>query len=97
LARKSPFARLRPSWEEAQSEERSHDSHLYGERFMLRLDDISSLTLQRLVERFHVSRAEIIRQLIAQANPEDFPKSWHLSAAERRAHQARRVRRGVDY
>jgi hypothetical protein len=64
---------------------------------MLRLDDGASLTLQELVERFHVSRADIIRQRMAQANLEDFPTSWHLRAAERRAHQARRVQHGVDH
>jgi hypothetical protein len=85
------------SWQEARAEARSHDSRRYGARVMLRLDDSASLTLQGLVERFHVSRTDIIRQLIAQANPADFPKSWHLRAAERRARQARRVQHGVDH
>jgi Ribbon-helix-helix protein, copG family len=49
---------------------------------MLRLDEPSQTKLQQLVKQFGASRAEIIRQLIAQANDEDFPKSWHLNAAE---------------
>jgi hypothetical protein len=51
---------------------------------MLRLDEASRTNLQALVERFQVSRAEIIRHLITQANPDDFPASWQLKAAERR-------------
>ena len=63
--------------------ERSHDSRIYGKRFMLRLDAASETTLQRLVEHFDVSHAEIIRQLLAQATPDTFPASWHLRVAER--------------
>jgi predicted DNA-binding protein len=74
------------SWEEAQSEERSHDSLAYGTRFMLRLDEPSQTKLQQLVKQFGASKAEIIRQVIAQAEPEDFPKSWHMKAAAHRAH-----------
>jgi predicted transcriptional regulator len=72
------------SWQEGTSEERSHDSRVYGTRFMLRLDDPSETKLQQLVKQFGVSKAEIIRQLVAQAEPEDFPASWQMSAAERR-------------
>jgi hypothetical protein len=36
------------------------------------------------------AKADIIRQLITQAKPEDFPKSWQMRAAERRAQQPRR-------
>jgi hypothetical protein len=42
---------------------------------MLRLDEASRIKLQELVERFDASKAEIIRQLIAQATPKDFPRS----------------------
>jgi predicted DNA-binding protein len=76
------------SWQEATPPERSHDSRTYTERFMLRLDDPSQTKLQQLITQFGVSKAEIIRHLIAQAEPEDFPKSWHLRAAERRGQQA---------
>jgi predicted transcriptional regulator len=68
---------------------RSHDSRDYDERFMLRRDRRSSRKLQALAEHFTTSRAEIIRQLIAQASPETFPESWRLAAEEGRA------RRGV--
>jgi hypothetical protein len=77
------------SWEEERSEERSHDSSVYSTRFVLRLDEASRTTLQNLVERFHVSKADLIRQLIAQATDDDFPRSWHTRAAERRAQQSR--------
>jgi hypothetical protein len=71
------------SWRQAQSEERSHDSRTYDTRFMLRLDEPSQTKLQQLVTQFGTSNAEIIRQLIAQATPEAFPKSWQMRAAER--------------
>jgi hypothetical protein len=69
--------------------ERSHDSRTYTIRFMLRLDDLSETKLQRLVTQFGTSKAAIIRQLIAQAEPEDFPKGWQMRALERRAQQPR--------
>jgi hypothetical protein len=72
------------SWRQERSEKRSHDSRTYGKRVMLRLDGPSQTKLQQLVKQFGVSKAEIIRQLVAQAEPEDFPASWQMSAAERR-------------
>jgi len=36
-----------------------------------------------LTHTFGRSAAEVIRQLIAQVTPEDFPLDWHLAAAER--------------
>jgi predicted transcriptional regulator len=72
------------SWQEARSEKRPHDSHIYGTRFMLRLDDPSQTKLQQLVKQFGASKAEVIRQLIAQANDEAFPKSWQMTEAEHR-------------
>ena len=50
---------------------------------MLRLDDPSQTKLQQLVEQFGASKAESIRQLITQAEPEDFPASWQMQAIER--------------
>jgi hypothetical protein len=70
------------SWHGATSDERSHDSHTYGTRFMLRLDSPSETKLQQLVKQLGASKAHIIRQLIAQATPEDFPKRWQIRAAE---------------
>jgi predicted DNA-binding protein len=78
------------SWQEARSEERSHDSRTYGRRFMLRLDETSEIKLQQLVKQFGASKAEIIRQLIAQATTEDFPKRWQMWAAERSVPPMRR-------
>jgi predicted DNA-binding protein len=71
------------SWRAGESVIRSHDSRYYGQRFMLRLDETTTQKLQRLVEHFAKSRAEIIRQLIAQATPERFPKSWQIAVDER--------------
>jgi hypothetical protein len=76
------------SWQEARLEERSHDSRTYGMRFMLCLDDPSQTKLQQLITHFGASKAEIIRQLITQAEPKDFPSSWHMRAAERYVQQA---------
>jgi predicted transcriptional regulator len=75
------------SWQEARSEKRSHDSRMYGRRFMLRLDDPSEAKLQQLIEHFGASKAKIIRQLVAQAEPADFPPSWQMRAAEHRVQQ----------
>jgi hypothetical protein len=78
------------SWQEAPPRERFHDSRTYTERFMLRLDESSQTTLQQLIKQFGASKADIIRQLIAQAKPEDFPPSWQMRATERRTQQPRR-------
>jgi hypothetical protein len=77
------------SWQEVTPRERSHDSRTHTERFMLRLDEPSQTTLQQLIKEFGTSKAAIIRQLIIQAKPKDFPKSWQMRATERRMHQAR--------
>ncbi len=71
------------SWQEATPKERSYGSRIYPERFMLRLDAPSQTKLQHLITQFGVSKAEMIRQLIAQATLEDFPKSWQMRAAAR--------------
>jgi predicted DNA-binding protein len=71
------------SWQEATPRERSHDSRIYTERFMLRLDDLTQDKLEDLSTHFDKPAAEIIRHLITQAKPEDFPKSWQMRAAER--------------
>jgi predicted HicB family RNase H-like nuclease len=77
------------SWRAGEKTSRSHDSGYYGTRFMLRLDEETSRTLATLTQTFHCSAAEVIRQLIAQARPVDFPKSWHLAVEERRQREAR--------
>jgi hypothetical protein len=65
------------SWQEATPRERSHDSHTYTTRFMLRLDEPSQTKLQQLINQLGASKAAIIRHLIAQAKPEDSPKLAH--------------------
>jgi hypothetical protein len=50
------------SWQEERSEERSYDSHLYDDRFMLRLDQSTREKLQDFVERFAVSKASGVPQ-----------------------------------
>jgi hypothetical protein len=50
---------------------------------MLRLDEPSRAKLEQFINQFGASKAQIIRHLIAQATLEDFPKSWHMRAAER--------------
>ena len=57
---------------------------------MLRLDDETSSKLATLTQTFHRSAAEVIRQLIAQAESEDFPQSWQLAVEERQHREARR-------
>ena len=76
------------SWHADQIGVRSHDLHTYGQRFMVRLDETTTQKLQQLVEQFGMSRAEIIRQLIAQAKLEDFPESWQLEAEGRHGRRA---------
>ena len=75
------------SWQEATPSERSHDSRTYGKRFMLRLDDLTQAKIEDLSTHFDKSAAEIIRHLLAQATPEDFPKSWQMGVSERRPRQ----------
>jgi predicted transcriptional regulator len=87
MVRQMTVADFPASWQEARSEQRSHDSRTYGTRFMLRLNDTSQSKLQQLVKQLGASKAEIIRQLIAQAESEDFPPSWQMRVAERRAQQ----------
>jgi hypothetical protein len=82
MVRQMTIADFPASWQEAIPGERSHDSRAHGRRFMLRLDGPSQTTLQQLVKQFGASKAEVIRQLIAQANAEDFPKRWPVRAAE---------------
>jgi predicted transcriptional regulator len=77
------------SWQEATPREPSCDSRIYTTRFMLRLDEPSQTTLQQLINQLGASKAAIIRHLIAQATPDDFPTSWQMRAAERHAQQPR--------
>jgi hypothetical protein len=71
------------SWRIGEQAPRSHDSDYYGRKFGLRLDESTSQKLEALTNTFHRPAAEVIRQLILHARPEDFPPSWHLAVAER--------------
>jgi hypothetical protein len=55
---------------------------------MLRLDEPTAEKLQDLVQHFAKPRAEVIRQLVAQAMLDAFPPSWQLAAGERSRHAA---------
>jgi hypothetical protein len=52
------------------------------EQRLRRLDEISQTKLQQLMQQFGASKAAIIRQLIIQTTPEDFPTSWQKRTAE---------------
>jgi hypothetical protein len=90
MVRQATIQDFPASWQEATPRERSHDSRTYTERFMLRLDAPSQTKLQQLIMQIGTSKADIIRQLIAQAKPEDFPPSWQMRAAAHHAQQPRR-------
>jgi predicted HicB family RNase H-like nuclease len=80
-----------PNWHEEAARgrsPRSHDSRHYGKRFMLRLDTSTRARLEDLVHHFDRSHAEIIRQLITQAKPGEFPESWQLAAEKNRIRRA---------
>jgi hypothetical protein len=90
MVRQIGVADFPTNWQEATPRERSHDSRIYGTRFMLRLDEPSQTKLDQLIKQFGASKAEIIRHLIAQATPEAFPQSWHMRAVEHCWRQPRR-------
>jgi predicted DNA-binding protein len=96
MVRRISMADFPASWREGQAEGRSHDSHRYGTRFMLRLGDPTWERLETLSTHFETSGAEIIRQLIMQATPDTFPARWHRRVAERHRAQTRPGRRDPD-
>jgi predicted transcriptional regulator len=96
MVRHITMADFPASWQAEPSDERSHDSRIYGKRFMLRLDDPTWAKLDALSTHFDTSAAEIIRQLLAQATPDTFPASWHLRVAERHRAQTWPGRRNAD-
>jgi hypothetical protein len=71
-----------PCWRARETAPRSHESGHYAKRFILRLDDETSAKLATLTQTFYRSAAEVIRQLVAQVRPEDFPPSWQLAVQE---------------
>jgi hypothetical protein len=93
LVRRVTITDFPASWQEATPAERSHESRTYGTRFMLRLDGASHTKLQRLTQQCGASKAEIIRQLIAHATPEDVPPRWQMKTAARRVRPAPAIAR----
>ena len=59
---------------------------------MLRLDDETSHKLEMLTRAFGRPAAEVIRQLIGRARPEDFPQSWQMDGDEQRQRETRSVK-----
>jgi hypothetical protein len=80
--RQVPIEDFPASWRTGEQAPRSHESGYYARKFGLRLDHETSRKLATLTEAFDRSATEIIRQLIVQARPEDFPQSWHLAVGE---------------
>lgn len=78
-----------PSWRAEASAARSHESGDFHRKCGLRLDAVTSRKLAAFMHTFERSAAAIIRELIAQASPEDFPPSWHMAAIEPRPQDAR--------
>jgi hypothetical protein len=68
-----------PSWRAGETTVRSHGSGYYHRKFRLRLDEVTSGRLEALAQTFNRPAAEVIRQLIMQARPEDFPTHWRRS------------------
>jgi predicted DNA-binding protein len=71
------------SWRAGEIADQLHESGSFHQKFGMRLDEVTSRKLEALTQTFHRPAADMIRQLIAQATPEDFPPSWHLAVAER--------------
>jgi hypothetical protein len=90
MVRQITTADFPASWEVERSEKRSHHFPMYGTRFMLRLDAASETKLQQFITQFGTSKTAIIRQLIMQATPEDFPTSWQMRARACGAPQSRK-------
>jgi hypothetical protein len=72
------------SWRMGERAGRSHESGYDHRKFGLRLDEVTAHKLETLTHSFNRPAAEVIRQLIAQVRPEDFPPSWHMAAMARR-------------
>jgi hypothetical protein len=70
------------SWRAGSEPIRTHESGYFARKFMLRLDQETSIKLKTLTHAFDCSADAVIRQLIAQATLDDFPQSWHLAVGE---------------
>jgi predicted transcriptional regulator len=72
------------SWRAVETPGRSHESGYFRRKFGMRLDEVTSHKLETLTHTFDRPAAEVMRQLITQARPEDFPQSWQMAVDERR-------------
>jgi predicted transcriptional regulator len=77
------------SWRAGEGGSRSHESGYYDQKLQFRLDAGTQQKLEMLMQTFDRSAAEVIRQLMAQARPEDFPPSWQLAVEPHRPQDAR--------
>jgi hypothetical protein len=71
-----------PSWRAGDIASRSHASGYDDRTCGLRLDEVTSRTLETLTQTFDRSATEMIHQVMAQATPEDIPQSWHMAVIE---------------
>jgi len=76
------------SWRAGEVASRSHKSGYFHRKLGLRLDEVISRKLEALMHTFDRPAAAIIRALITQAMPEDFPQSWQIAAMGRRPQDA---------
>jgi hypothetical protein len=83
------------SWRAGEGGSRSQESGYDHRRFQLRLDPHTQRTLETFMQTFHRPAAEVIRQLIAQARPEDFPQSWQLAVGPHHPQDARAAHRST--
>jgi hypothetical protein len=52
---------------------------------------VTSPKLEGLTTTFHRSAAEVIRQLITQARPGNFPQSWQMAVDKQRQDETQSV------
>ena len=77
------------SWRAGDMASRSHASGYDDRTCGLRLDEVTSRTLETLTQTFDRSATEMIHQVMAQATPEDVPQSWHMAVIEPQRQEAR--------
>jgi len=74
-------------WQTGEGDPHAHDSCHDEKRDMMRLDRLTRQKLDEWSEHVGTSIAEIIRHLVNQATPEDFPETWpRASGGARRAY-----------
>jgi hypothetical protein len=80
-----------------ETEPRPDDSRDYDQHCMLPLDDATREKLDAFSSHFSKPIADVIRQLVAETQVEDFPKSWHMAVeGHREMHAQQEVSRRRD-